>query len=115
MVFFVMFLIVLILGIILLFVNYLLGRRDININKLEVFECGFVGFEGQTRNPFSISFYIVGILFLIFDLEIALIFPYAVCSYEVGVYGMWVVLVFLVVLTLGFVYEFSVGVLKLVK
>lgn len=85
---FILFLVVFIIGILLLFVNYLFSKRELYINKLEVFECGFVGFEGQTRSPFSISFYIVGILFLIFDLEIALIFPYSVCSYDVGIYGM---------------------------
>ncbi|RYE27662.1 MAG: NADH-quinone oxidoreductase subunit A [Sphingobacteriaceae bacterium] len=66
---------------------------------------------GQTRAPFSIQYYLVGILFLIFDLEILLLYPVAVTLYNVSVYGFWIAIIFFTVLTLGFVYEIGSGVL----
>ena len=64
------------------------------------------------RAPFSIAYYLVGILFLIFDLEIAVLFPLAVTLYQVTSYGFWVAAIFLILLTIGFVYEFGKGALK---
>lgn len=66
---------------------------------------------GQTRSPFHVQFYLVGILFLIFDLEILLIYPLAVTLYQISTYGFWVFIVFLLVLTVGFVLEIGSGVL----
>jgi NADH:ubiquinone oxidoreductase subunit 3 (subunit A) len=66
---------------------------------------------GQTRAPFNIQYYLVGILFLIFDLEILLLYPYAVSAYQVGTYGFIIAMLFFVVLTLGFVYEIGSGAL----
>nr|YP_007475402.1 NADH dehydrogenase subunit 3 [Microbotryum cf. violaceum BFL-2013]AGE14616.1 NADH dehydrogenase subunit 3 [Microbotryum cf. violaceum BFL-2013] len=67
---------------------------------------------GQVRAPFAIQYYLVGILFLIFDLEIAVLYPLAVTLYQVTSYGFWVAMIFLIFLTVGFVYEFSKGALK---
>lgn len=100
-----------ILVLILLVLNLLLAVHRPDSEKVTPYECGFSPVYGQTRNPFSISFYLVGILFLIFDLEILFIFPFASCSSLVGVYGFWVVIIFFIVLTVGFVYEFGSGAL----
>ena len=73
--------------------------------KDSVFECGFHSFLGQNRTQFSISFFIFGLLFLLFDLEILLVYPYSVSSYTNDIYGLVVMMVFFVLLTLGFVFE----------
>ena len=72
---------------------------------------GFSPIYGQTRNPFQISFYLVGILFLVFDIELLMSYPYAVCVYQTGQYGFWIFAIFFFVLTIGFVYEFGKGAL----
>lgn len=100
-----------VLVLILLFVNLLLAVHRPDSEKVTPYECGFSPIYSQTRNPFHISFYLVGILFLVFDLEITLSFPFAVTLYEVSSYGYWVFLIFFAVLTVGFVYEFASGAL----
>lgn len=72
---------------------------------------GFSPVYGQTRNPFSIQFYLVGILFLVFDIEILLTYPYAMNLYQTSTYGFWIFIIFFLVLTIGFVYEFGTGAL----
>ena len=79
--------------------------------KVTPYECGFSPVYGQTRAPFSIQYYLVGILFLIFDLEILLFYPLAVTLYSVSTYGFVIAVLFFVVLTVGFVYEFGKGAL----
>ena len=76
-----------VLVIILLVLNLLLAVHRPDSEKVTPYECGFSPVFGQTRNPFSISFYLVGILFLIFDLEILFIYPYASTAYQLGNYG----------------------------
>lgn len=100
-----------ILVVILLFANLLLAVHRPDSEKVTPYECGFSPVYGQTRNPFHISFYLVGILFLIFDLEILLTYPYAVSVYQSSSYGFWIVMIFFAVLTVGFVYEFGSGAL----
>ena len=73
--------------------------------KDSVFECGFHSFLGQNRTQFSVSFFIFGLLFLLFDLEILLVYPYSVSSYTNDIYGLVVMMVFFVLLTLGFIFE----------
>lgn len=73
--------------------------------KDSVFECGFHSFLGQNRTQFSISFFIFALLFLLFDLEIILIYPYSVSSYTNDIYGLIIMMVFFVLLTLGFIFE----------
>ena len=100
-----------VLAVILLLVNALLSVARPDTEKVTTYECGYDASRGQTRAPFSIQYYLVGILFLIFDLEILLLYPIAVTLYSVSVYGFWVAIIFFTVLTLGFVYEISTGVL----
>lgn len=100
-----------ILVLILLFANLLLAVHKPDSEKVTAYECGFQPIYGQTRNPFMISFYLVGILFLVFDLEILLIFPLAATLYSVQSYGFWIAIIFFVVLTIGFVYEIGTGAL----
>lgn len=76
-------------------------------------ECGFSGFLGQNRTPFHISFFVFGLLFLLLDLEILLVYPYAVSSYTNSYFGLFFVIVFLVLLTIGFVFEFARGALEI--
>jgi NADH:ubiquinone oxidoreductase subunit 3 (subunit A) len=97
---------------ILLALNVLLAVHRPDTEKVTPYECGFNPVYGQVRAPFSIAYYLVGILFLIFDLEIAVLFPMAVTLYQISSYGFWISALFLILLTIGFVYEFGKGALK---
>lgn len=97
---------------ILLALNVLLAVHRPDTEKVTPYECGFNPIYGQVRAPFAIQYYLVGILFLIFDLEIAVLYPLAVTLYQVTSYGFWVAMIFLVLLTVGFVYEYQKGALK---
>jgi len=101
------------LAIALLFLNLLLSPHKPYSEKESAFECGFSSFRGQNRTEFSISFFIFGLLFMLFDLEILLVYPYTVSSYNNSYYGLFFVIVFLLILTAGFVYEFGRGALKI--
>jgi NADH-ubiquinone oxidoreductase chain 3 len=94
-----------ILAILLLAINLLLAPHNPYQEKDSAFECGFKSFLGQNRTEFSISFFIFGLLFLLFDLEILLVYPYSVSSYTNDVYGLVIMMVFFVLLTLGFIFE----------
>ena len=108
----ILFILVPILGGLLLVLNLLLAAHNPDNQKIQSFECGFSAFS-QTRSRFSVAFYLVGILFLLFDLEIILIFPYAVSASNNEAYGLWMVVIFILILTLGFVFEFGKGALKI--
>ena len=97
---------------ILLGLNVLLAVHRPDSEKVSPYECGFNPIYNQVRVPFAIQYYLVGILFLIFDLEIAVLFPLGVTLYQVTSYGFWVATIFLVLLTIGFVYEYGKGALK---
>ncbi len=94
-----------ILALILLIVNLILSPHNPYQEKKTAFECGFHSFLGQNRSQFNISFFIFALLFLLFDLEILLIYPYSVSEYNNGIYGLIVMLVFFILLTLGFIFE----------
>ena len=79
--------------------------------KLTEYECGFPAFE-DSRSQFDVRFYLVAILFIIFDLEAAFLFPWAVSFGEIGMLGFWSMMVFLAVLTIGFIYEWKKGALE---
>ncbi len=79
--------------------------------KLSAYECGFEAFD-DARMKFDVRFYLVSILFIIFDLEVAFLFPWAISLGKIGVYGFWSMMVFLAVLTVGFVYEWRKGALE---
>jgi len=78
-----------------------------------IFECGFHSFLGQNRTQFSISFFIFALLFLLFDLEILLVYPYVVSAYTNGIYGLMIMLIFFLALTLGFAFELGKNALKI--
>ena len=107
-----LFIFVPVLTLIFLALNLLFAVHRPDYEKMTSYECGFSPIHGQTRSPFSVQFYIVGILFLVFDLELVLLYPVTVSLYQVGSYGFWIVLVFFLVLTVGFVYELGSGALK---
>ncbi len=79
--------------------------------KLSAYECGFNAFD-DARMKFDVRFYLVALLFIIFDLEVAFLFPWAVAFRDVGVFGFWSMMVFLLVLTIGFIYEWKKGALE---
>jgi NADH:ubiquinone oxidoreductase subunit 3 (subunit A) len=109
----VLFIFIPILISILLFLNFLLAPSNVDAEKISIYECGFTSVYGQTRKPFHINFYVVAIFFLVFDLELILLFPIAVCLTQVGLYGFTVAIIFFVVLTIGFIMEISSGALKI--
>ena len=101
------------LALILLLVNLIFAPHNPYKEKDSAFECGFHSFLTQNRTQFNISFFIFALLFLLFDLEILLIYPYAVSAYINGLYGLMLMLIFFLALTLGFLYEIGKGALKL--
>ena len=94
-----------VLILILLGLNLLLATFNPDSEKTTTFECGFSPIYGQTRNPFHIQFYLVAILFLIFDLEIFFLVPLSVSLNKISLYGFTIFVIFFVILTIGFVYE----------
>lgn len=93
------------LALILLAVNLIFAPHSPYLEKDSVFECGFTPFLEQNRTQFSISFFIFALIFLLFDLEIILIYPYIVSGYTNNFYGLVIMLIFFIVLTLGFAFE----------
>ena len=91
--------------------SYVIARQRPDAEKISAYECGFEAFD-DARSKFDVRFYLVAILFIIFDLEIAFLFPWAVSLEEIGGFGFWSMFVFLVVLTVGFVYEWRKGALE---
>lgn len=107
------FLFIPLLAFILLGLNLLLAPRNPYQEKDSTFECGFHSFLGQNRTQFSISFFIFALLFLLFDLEILLVYPYVVSSYTNGIYGLVIMLIFFLALSLGFAFELGKNALKI--
>jgi NADH-ubiquinone oxidoreductase chain 3 len=107
------FIFVPILAFILLALNLLLATHRPDESKVSAYECGFSPVYGQTRSTFQIHFYIVAMLFLVFDLEILLLFPIAVTLYKVSIFGFSIALIFFIVLTIGFVLEIGSGAISL--
>lgn len=101
------------LAIILLAVNLIFAPHNPYQEKDSAFECGFHSFLGQNRTQFSISFFIFALLFLLFDLEILLVYPYVVSAYTNNIYGLVVMLIFFLALTLGFAFELGKNALKI--
>jgi len=102
-----------ILAIILLAINLIFAPHNPYEEKDSAFECGFHSFLGQNRSEFSISFFIFALLFLLFDLEILLVYPYIVSAYVNGIFGLIVMLIFFLVLTLGFAFELGKNALSI--
>jgi len=90
--------------------NFLFSPKNPDPEKLSAYECGFEAF-GDSRMEFDVRFFLVAILFIIFDLEIAFLFPWAISLGHLGALGFWSMMIFLFVLTIGFVYEWKKGAL----
>lgn len=99
------------LAAIMLVAPMVIGRQKPDSEKLAAYECGFDPF-GDARGKFDVRFYLVAILFIIFDLEVAFLFPWAVSLGEIGKAGFWSMMGFLSVLTVGFIYEWKKGALE---
>ena len=99
------------IGLALLVSPFLLAFKNPDPEKLSAYECGFNAFD-DARMKFDIRFYLVSILFIIFDLEVAFLFPWAVSFGEIGWFGFWSRMVFLGVLTVGFIYDWKKGALE---
>ena len=91
--------------------SYIAARQSPDTEKLSAYECGFASF-GDARKQFDVRFYLVAILFIIFDLEVAFLFPWAISLGGIGLFGFWSMMAFLGVLTIGFVYEWKKGALE---
>ena len=92
-------------------VNFLAAPSNPDPEKLSAYECGFEAFD-DSRMEFDVRFYLVAILFIIFDLEIAFLFPWAISLGNIGALGFWSMMIFLSVLTIGFIYEWKKGALE---
>lgn len=90
--------------------SLVIGKNKPDAEKLSAYECGFDAFD-DTRKKFDVRFYLVAILFIIFDLEVAFLFPWAVALGDIGMFGFWSMVVFLGVLTVGLIYEWNKGAL----
>ena len=94
----------------MLLASYIVARQNPDPEKTSAYECGFEAFE-DARSKFDVRFYLVAILFIIFDLEVAFLFPWAITLGDIGMYGFWSMMVFLGILTVGFIYEWNKGAL----
>jgi NADH-quinone oxidoreductase subunit A len=99
------------LATIMVLASYIVSVKNPDPDKLSAYECGFDAFS-DSRSKFDIRFYLVTLLFIIFDLEVAFLFPWAITLRELGAFGFWSMMVFLGVLTVGFVYEWKKGALE---
>jgi NADH-quinone oxidoreductase subunit A len=99
------------IGIALMVAPFLVAYSAPDPEKLSAYECGFNAFD-DARMKFDVRFYLVSILFIIFDLEVAFLFPWAVSFGQIGMFGFWSMMVFLAVLTIGFIYEWKKGALE---
>jgi NADH-quinone oxidoreductase subunit A len=99
------------IGLVLLLVPFFIAYRQPDPEKLSAYECGFNAFD-DARMKFDVRFYLVAILFIIFDLEVSFLFPWAVAFGDLGLYGYWSMMIFLGVLTVGYIYEWRKGALE---
>ena len=99
------------LAIVMVSASLFLGNQRPDDEKMAAYECGFDAFD-DSRRQFDVRFYLVAILFIIFDLEVAFLFPWAVSLGGIGVFGFWSMMLFLAVLTVGFIYEWKKGALE---
>jgi len=101
----------LVVGVVMVALGFVLGTRRPDDEKLSPYECGFEAFE-DARMKFDVRYYLVAILFIIFDLEIAFLFPWAIVLDQIGMVGLVAMTVFLGVLVVGFIYEWKKGALE---
>jgi NADH-quinone oxidoreductase subunit A len=103
--------IALVIGLALLVAPFIVAYQQPDPEKLSAYECGFNAFD-DARMKFDVRFYLVAILFIIFDLEVSFLFPWAVAFGQLGAFGFWSMVLFLAVLTVGFIYEWKKGALE---
>ena len=101
----------LVIGITFLLAAAIIALRNPDVEKVSAYECGFNAFD-DARMKFDVRFYLVAILFIIFDLEVAFLFPWAISFSEIGLFGYTSMMIFLFVLTVGFIYEWKKGALE---
>lgn len=100
-----------VLGLVIIGLSYMLAVQNPNTEKISAYECGFEPFE-DARNEFNVSFYIVAILFIIFDVEVVYLFPWCLTLNYIGFFGIWGMICFIIILAIGFVYEIINGALN---
>nr|YP_009160637.1 NADH dehydrogenase subunit 3 [Hirsutella minnesotensis]AKR17968.1 NADH dehydrogenase subunit 3 [Hirsutella minnesotensis] len=108
-----LFILVSILTILFLALNFLLAPHNPYQEKYSIFECGFHSFLGQNRTQFGVKFFIFALVYLLLDLEILVIYPFGLSGYENGIYGLIIVLIFIGIITAGFVFELGKNALKI--
>jgi NADH-ubiquinone oxidoreductase chain 3 len=108
-----LFIIVSIIALLFLALNFILAPHNPYQEKYSIFECGFHSFLGQNRSQFGVKFFIFALVYLLLDLEILVIYPYGLSSYENGVYGLIIVLIFIGIITVGFIFELGKSALKI--
>ncbi len=99
------------LAVVIVAASYIVARQRPDSEKVSAYECGFEAFD-DARSRFDVRFYLVAILFIIFDLEVAFLFPWAVALGDIGLLGFWSMVIFLGILTIGFIYEWKKGALE---
>lgn len=102
-----------IIALLFLIINLVFAPHNPYQEKYSIFECGFHSFLGQNRTQFSIKFFIYALVYLLLDLEILLIFPFALSGYINNIYGLIIVLIFIIIVTIGFIFELGKGALKI--
>jgi NADH-ubiquinone oxidoreductase chain 3 len=108
-----LFILVAIITLLFLVLNFVLAPHNPYQEKYSIFECGFHSFLGQNRTQFGVKFFIFALVYLLLDLEILVIYPFGLSSYENGIYGLIVVLIFIGIITVGFVFELGKSALKI--
>jgi NADH-ubiquinone oxidoreductase chain 3 len=102
-----------IIALLFLFINIIFAPHNPYQEKYSIFECGFHSFLGQNRTQFGIKFFIYALVYLILDLEILLVYPFAVSEYKNNIYGLIITLIFIIIVTIGFIFELGKGALKI--
>lgn len=108
-----LFIFVSVLTLLFLVLNFALAPHNPYQEKYSIFECGFHSFLGQNRTQFGVKFFIFALVYLLLDLEILVVYPFGLSGYENGVYGLIVVLIFIGIITAGFVFELGKNALKI--
>ena len=108
-----LFILVSIITLLFLVLNFVLAPHNPYQEKYSIFECGFHSFLGQNRTQFGVKFFIFALVYLLLDLEILVIYPFGLSSYENNIYGLVVVLIFIGIITAGFVFELGKNALKI--
>jgi len=106
----VFFILSLIISLIIFIISYLVSKQSGGVEKLSAYECGFEPFD-DARTYFDVKFYLIALLFLLFDIEVLFLFPWSISLSCLGIFGYWLMIEFIFELTLGYIYAWKVGVL----